>query len=109
MIIDSLMDPESLLGELVAERPVRGQLFDERPVVEVVGLLLESPCPAEVVHRGRVNAGLSEPDSQVLVERMETSDVGEDHDPRRVGIGRQRRERVEPVAVRSLKDQALCL
>src|SRR5918994_4283362 len=63
------------------------------------------PCrPAVVVQGQRMHAGITEPKRQLLIERMQPSDVGQDHHAWGVeDLGRSA-ERGEPVAVAGLKD-----
>jgi SAM-dependent methyltransferase len=63
------------------------------------------PCrPAVVVEGQRMHAGITEPKCQLLIERMQPSDVGQDHHAWGVeDLGRSA-ERGEPVAVAGLKD-----
>jgi hypothetical protein len=68
-------------------------------VVEPLVALAEPGGAAEVVDRDRAVAGLRETLRQLDVEAVEPADVGEDHDARRAGLGRDRERGGEAVAV----------
>ncbi len=91
----------------IRSHAVHGDLVHVRHEVEVLTPIVETRGASEVVHRRRVHAGLREARREILVERMQPADVGQDHDAGRVGVGRASAERVEPVAVGRLEDQAL--
>src|ERR1019366_246005 len=61
----------------------------------------------EVVDGEGVNAGLGEAQSQLLVERIEAANIGQDHHPGPAWIDRPRPERRELAAVRAGQDKIL--
>ena len=84
-----------------------GRLLDVLHVLEVVAALLDAGRSPEVVERERRVAALGEAEGELLVEPVQPTDVGEDHDPGRGRLVRGRQERGEAVSVTRLQHQVI--
>jgi hypothetical protein len=78
---------------------VHGDLPNMRHEVEVLTARIEAGRASEVVHRRRVDPRLGESRREILVERMQPANVGQDHHAGRVAVGRAHAQRVETVTV----------
>ena len=56
-------------------------------------------CPPEIVDRERIDAVLRESECQLLVERMQAADVGQDHDRGTRRLRGSRAKRVQAVPI----------
>ena len=79
--------------------PAPRRRADVGRVVEVLAAPGVARGPAEVVDGQGVDAALREAQGQLLVERMEAADVGQDHDAGAGRFGRSRPEGGQAVAV----------
>lgn len=91
-------------GGHVATNVLVGRMLEMRPVVEISSAASDSCRAAVVVDRNGMHTRVGEPEREPFVEAVEASDVGEDHDPRRVGSVGRRREGGEAVPIRGLQN-----
>ena len=78
---------------------VRARPLDVRHVFELVVAHAHAGRPTEVIERRRMDPGLGEAHGEVLVEGVQTADVGEDDDRRPSGLLGGGRVGREPGAV----------
>jgi hypothetical protein len=90
-------------GDVAADLLVR-RLLEMRLVIEIVSAAFDSCRPAVVVDGHRMHGGLAEPERQLFVEAVKAPDVGQDHDPWRVGSVGRCGEGGETIPVRRFED-----
>ena len=76
-----------------ADSPAQVVWRDVGHVLEVARTRREAGRPSEVVDGDRIHARLGEPQRQLLVERVQAADVGQDDDAGAGRIGRRGRGR----------------
>jgi hypothetical protein len=74
-------------------------------VVEVIAAVVCPRRPAVVVDCERIHSRIAESKSQLLIERMEPPDVGEDHRARCVNDVGRRTEGDEPISIACFEDE----
>src|SRR5947207_6286035 len=94
-------------GPDIGLNALRRRLSHVLRVVEVLATLVGAGGPTEVVERERRVTALGEAQRQLLVEAVETADIGQDHDAGVRRLLRRGQERGEAVAVAGLQHDVL--